>query len=616
MPIEALFGNPTAADPKVSPDGRWLAYLAARGEALEVAVRPTTGGAPRFLTEAGRPVEEFHWSGDSRSILFFQDRGGDEGYHLVQADAAGGGVRDLTPFEGVEAALVGFPGRAPGLAIITLNRRDPALADAYRVDLGSGALALAAENPGDFTSYLADPHGQVLVAMSLDAQGRYSLQHRPDEASPWRVVATYGAEDEVAPLAWSDQPGHIYARSNHGADRQRLVLLDLERGAEQVLAEDARVDLDSALIDASGAWLAARFVDDQARWVTRDPQLRALLASDASLSVLSWSRDRRLWTVGVSSPTAPLRYFLARDGVRAPLFASRPVLDRHRLAPTEAVRIRARDGEILSGYVTRPARGAPPYPTVLMVHGGPWSRDVWDFDNDRQFLADRGYAVLSVNFRGSTGYGKRFAGLARKGFAAAMQDDLLDAVDWAVARKLSDPRRVAIAGGSYGGYATLVGLTATPARFACGVDYAGPVDLVTLIEAFPPSWRPFLGRRWYPYVGDPRVPADRADLQRRSPIGAVERIRAPLLIFQGANDPRVSRAQSDAIARALQQRGVPVTYLLAANEGHSFGTRATSLAVRRATELFLARCLGGRAAPTASREIEATLAALTVDPIQ
>jgi dipeptidyl aminopeptidase/acylaminoacyl peptidase len=628
IPIEELFGNPTAAQPLVSPDGAWIAYLTARGDALNVAVRPVASGPPvigrdRFVTDDRRPVSDFLWSGDARSILYFQDRGGNEGYHLIQADVEGGRVRDLTPFDGIEAALVGLPARAAGLVVITLNRRDPELADAYRIDLASGALELAAENPGSFTSYLADPRGQVLVAMSIDEHGQYRLHHRVDEASAWRVVATYPVEDDVALLAWSDQPGRIYARSNHGSDLQRVVLLDLASGAEQVVAEDPdhRVDLDAALIDpTSGQFLAARFADDRARWVTRDPAFGALVAATdagANLSVLSWSRDRRVWTLGISAPTTPQRYAavgLRAPGARTPLFSSRPLLDHRRLAATEPIRIRARDGVALSGYLTRPTHGArAPYPTVLAVHGGPWSRDTWDFDNDRQFLADRGYAVLSVNYRGSTGYGKRFAGMARKAFSTTMQDDLLDAVDWAVAQRVTDPRRVAILGGSYGGYAALVGLTATPDRFACGVDYAGPVDLVTLIEAFPPSWRPFLGRRWYPYVGDPRQPEDRADLQRRSPISRVDQIRAPLLIFQGANDPRVSRAQSDAIARALHRRGVPVTYLLASNEGHSFGTRASSLAVNRATELFLARCLGGRAAPSASPAIAGSLADLTVD---
>jgi dipeptidyl aminopeptidase/acylaminoacyl peptidase len=552
IPIEELFGNPTAADPKISPDGQWLAYLAARGDALNVAVRPLAGGPVRFLTDAERPVDEYHWSGDARSILYFQDRGGNEGYHLIQADVEGGRVRDLTPFEGVEAALVGLPAQAPGLAVITLNHRDPRLADAYRVDLASGALALAAENPGAVTSYLADPRGQVLVAMAIDDRGRYRLQHRPDEASPWRAVITYGVEDDVAPLAWTEQPGQIYARSNHGADLQRVVRIDLATGAEQVVAEDpaGRVDLDSALVDpATGALLAARFAEDQARWVTRDPQLRALLAAappDTSLSIVSWSRDRRRWTLGASSPTAPIRYLLADGAAITPLFASRPALDRRRLAPTEPIRLRARDGVALAGYLTRPRRGRPPYPTVLAVHGGPWSRDVWDYDSDRQLLADRGYAVLSVNFRGSTGYGKRFSALARKAFAGAMQDDLLDAVAWAVARRISDPRRVAIVGGSYGGYAALTALTATPERFACGVDYAGPVDLVTLIEAFPPSWGPV-----------PRPPLVPVRRRPARPRGS-RRPPAPLADRARRSDPRAApdlpgRQRSAGVARAVRR---------------------------------------------------------------
>jgi dipeptidyl aminopeptidase/acylaminoacyl peptidase len=277
------------------------------------------------------------------------------------------------------------------------------------------------------------------------------------------------------------------------------------------------------------------------------------------------------------------------------------------------VRVQSRDGLTLHGYLTLPPGRATPVPMVLAVHGGPWSRDQWGFESETQLLANRGYAVLQVNYRGSSGYGKAFSRAAQHEFAGAMHHDLLDAVGWAVQEGIADSSRVAIMGGSYGGYAALVGLAFTPGVFACGIDYAGPSNLVTLMEAFPPSWQPFLPRTWYPMVGNPAIAAERADLLSRSPIARVDSIRAPLLIFQGANDPRVTQAQSDAIAINLHRRGATVTYLLAANEGHSFGNRETSLAVNRAAELFLGACLGGRVQDTVETSIRETLRALTVD---
>jgi len=328
-----------------------------------------------------------------------------------------------------------------------------------------------------------------------------------------------------------------------------------------------------------------------------------------------WSDGRPAVDVRDELAHLARRIYLAEParGMVTPLSRDLPGLDDYQLVPVEPIRLRARDGLELPGYLTRPAGHArAPYPIVLVVHGGPWARDRWDFSFDRQFLASRGYAVLSVNFRGSAGFGKRFMQMGRKGFATAMQDDLLDAVDWAVARGLTDPRRVAILGGSYGGCAAVVGLAHTPERFACGVDMAGPVNLVTLIESFPPQFQPFLRGTWYPFVGNPRVAADRADLERRSPIFRAGAIRAPLLIYQGANDARVTRAQSDEIASRLHRRGVPVTYLLADDEGHAL--RASNRgALLRATELFLARCLGGRAAPRAAINVEVRLEQVTVD---
>ncbi len=627
IPIESLFSAPVAVDDAVSPDGRSLAFLTPWRGRLNIFVRPITGGGPRRITsDAAHSIPVFWWSADGQRLLYLQDNGGDERFHLFARRVADtGGVRDLTPFRGVEVELVALPHKTPAVAVITLNRRDPRLADAFRVNLETGALELAAENPGAFLGYIADADGAVRVAYSVDSLGRYSLQARATERQPWRVVRTYPPTDRITPLRFHADGLRLYMLSNAETDLTRLVLVDLTRGAEtQVDADPLHAsDIGVPLFDAtSGALLVTTYPADTTRTYAHDPDARTMLglvrarAGGGALSVGSVSTDRTRWVVSHSAPDRSNRSWLVHTttGNVQLLHAVRPALDRYRMAPMRPVAFTARDGLPLHGYLTQPlATAAQPPPLVVLVHGGPWERDVWNFQADVQMLANRGYAVLQVNFRGSTGFGKRFSGAARHEFAQAMHTDLLDGVQWAVANNFADSTRVAIMGGSYGGYAALVGLTFTPRAFRCAVDFAGSSNLVTLLEAFPPSWQPFLPRSWYPYVGDPRDSSSRADLLRRSPLFHVDSVVAPLLIFQGANDPRVTKAQSDQIAAALHRRGIPVTYLLAAAAGHSFGESETRLAVNRATEQFLARCLGGRSQATVNPAITRTLRAMRVN---
>lgn len=623
IPIEELFGNPQVAWAQVSPDGRSLAYMKAVSGRMNVFVRPVDGGPERLVTrDTVRAIPWYRWSADGTRILYLQDNGGDEGYHLfaVPLAAPAAAARDLTPFPGVEVELVAAPYAMPGTVVITMNRRDPRLADAYRVDLATGALQMAAENPGTFLGYAVDAQGRVLAAQALDSLGRYSLWTRDDEASAWRQVARYPVEDRVVPLRFHPD-GRLYMTSNHGSDLIRLVLVDPRTGAETVVHQDplGQADLQAAHFDErTGELLATEYVGDTLRIYPHAPQVERVVAAlrrtrPGTLEQIGWSTDRAVWVAHVNSPTDPGAAYLVRDGGDPELlFEIRPWLRRYAFAETRIVRYPTSDGLTIPGYLTVP-RGQGPWPLVLMVHGGPWARDYWQWTTQAQHLADRGYAVLQPNYRGSTGFGKRFARGARKEFAGRMHTDLLEGVRWAVEQGIADEDRVAILGASYGGYAALVGLTFTPDVFACGVDYSGPSDLITLVESFPPSWGPFLPRAWYPFVGDPRVEADRQDMRRRSPLFRADSARAPLLIFQGANDPRVTRAQSDHVARALHRRGIPVTYLVAGDEGHGWGKRETALAVTRATELFLARCLGGTAQRSVAPEVDAALAGMTVD---
>jgi dipeptidyl aminopeptidase/acylaminoacyl peptidase len=627
IPIEALYESPATQWGGISPDGRWLSYLKSWRGHQNVFVRRVGSSQERPVTrDSVRSIPTYWWPGDGKRILWLQDRGGDENYHLFAADIADttGRVRDLTPFKNVEVEVLALPSTMPGTAIITLNRRDPTLADAYRVDLATGALESAAQNPGTFLGYVADRRGQVRAAYAVDSAGHYQLFARDAENAAWRMVRSYAVEEKITPIRFASD-GSLYMTSNQGTNLTRLVLADLSTGREVVVDSDplGQVDIDQILFDdATGELLMTRYVGDTARLYPKTADMKQLVsatrrAGGGVVEIGGGTSDRSQWVVTLNTPTRPAVTYLysRRRGALEKFYDPRPGLRAYRFAEMKPVSFTARDGLRVGGYVTLPPGRAPrALPLVLLVHGGPWGdRDTWEFQSDVQLLANRGYAVLQVNYRGTTGLGKSFARAARKQFGGAMHSDLLDGVAYLAKRGMIDSSRVAIMGGSYGGYATLVGVTFTPERFACGVDYAGTSNLVTLLESFPPSWRPFLPRSWYPFVGDPRNPDDRADMLARSPLFRADSARAPLLIFQGANDPRVTKAQADQIAVALNRRHIPVTYLLAAQEGHGFGESETALAVTRATEQFLGACLGGRVQPRVRPEVSEALAAMRVN---
>ena len=627
IPIEALFEAPEIQWGGISPDGRWLSYMKPWRGRLNVFVRAVGSNAERNVTrDSVRSIPSYWWSADGKRLLWIQDRAGDENYHLYVAGISDTSARplDLTPFKNVEVEVLSLPHQTPEIAIITMNRRDPTLADAYRVNLGTGALDLAATNPGTFLGYVADLENKVRVAYAVDSAGEYQLWARSSEGAGWRMVKKYAVEDRIVPLRFA-RDGRVYMISNEGSDLNRLVLVDLNTGNETVVDSDplGQVDLGQAFFDdATGQLLMTRYIGDTARLYPKTPEMRDLLvatrkAGGGVVEMGSGTTDGSKWVVTLHTPTRPaITYIYTKESGRLEKFYEpRPGLGRYRFAEMTPIAYTARDGLRVTGYVTLPP-GLPPrnLPLVVLVHGGPWGdRDNWEFQSDVQMLANRGYAVLQVNYRGTTGLGKRFARGAKKEFGRAMHTDLLDGVDHLARKGMVDTSRIAIMGGSYGGYASLVGLTFTPGRFACAVDYAGTSNLVTLLESFPPSWQPFLPRSWYPFVGDPRNPADRADMLARSPLLRADSARSPLLIFQGANDPRVTKPQADQMALALHRRKIPVTYLLASNEGHSFGEAETSLAVNRATEQFLGKCLGGRVQPVVSPRVDAALKAMLVN---
>mgnify|MGYP002784888303 FL=1 len=608
IPLRHLFDNPERALARVSPDGARLSWLAPRDGVLNVWVAPADGGEARPVTDdRDRGVRAYLWSRDSRRIVYLQDEGGDENTHILCADADGWGrTRDLTPFPGVRAGLIAAPRATPRHLLVSLNLRERALFDAYRLTLSTGRLRMVAENPGDVIGWLADREGRVRAARAQTPAGDYRLLVRDDERASFRVVAEYANEDGGHAYAFTAEGDALWVGSARGSDLRRLVRLDLATGEETVVDEDDVADLSGPVIsDRTGALLGAAYLRDRLVLHAHDPELaadweaiRALHGGDPRIT--GQDAEERLMVVTFDDDRDPGPTFLydRRSRTGRFLHRSRPWLDPEALAPMRPVTITSRDGLPLRSHLTLPL-GAEPrgLPAVLVVHGGPWARDAWGYDPQAQLLANRGYAVLQVNYRGSTGFGKAFTHAAEREFAGRMHDDLVDGVQWLVAEGIADPARVGIYGGSYGGYAALVGATFTPDLFAAVVSFVGPSSLVTLIRSFPPYWRPFLASTWHRYVGDPDDPERLPDLEARSPLNRVDAIRAPLLVIQGANDPRVTKAESDQIVAALRERGVEVEYLVKDDEGHGFAKPENRLEAWAAIERFLARHLGGAVGP-------------------
>lgn len=614
IPRDALFGNPERASVQISPDGRHLSWLAPLEGVLNVWVAPVTDlAAARPVTrDAARGIRAYFWTYRPDVLLYLRDTGGDEDFHAFRVDVTGGEPLDLTPFEKTTADIAGVSHLVPDAVLIGMNDRDPELHDLYRVDLATGERTLVEQNTDGFLGYFADDRYQV----------RYALRQRPDAGldllsrneSGWEVSESIGFEDSLstAPLSLTADGSVLYMLDSRDRQTAALVAVDVATGSRSVVHSDERADVQGRLLvhPTTGLVQAVGVTYLEPEWAVIDDgvasdleRLRALGPGEAVVNTRTL--DDSVWVVAYSAPDSPLAYHLYRrhTGEIEYLFSGRPALDGAPLVAMTGIEIPARDGLTLPSYLTLPAgvsfqegRASGVSPMVLFVHGGPWARDTFGYDSWAQWLANRGYAVLQVNFRGSTGFGKSFTNAGDQQWAASMHDDLLDAVDWAVAQGITTPDQVAIMGGSYGGYATLAGLTFTPSAFACGVDIVGPSNLHTLLETIPPYWKPMfeqLARR----VGDPRTEDGRALLTERSPLNRAAEIVRPLLIGQGANDPRVKQAESDQIVTAMAERDIPVTYVLFPDEGHGFHRPENSKSFNAIAENFLAAHLGGRAEP-------------------
>jgi len=625
IPREALYGNPSRSGGQISPDGAWLAWMAPHEGVMNVWLAPATDpSAARLMTHSDdRPIPTFFFAPDSRSVLYIQDKAGDENYLLYQVQIDSGSERCLTPFENTRARIVGASQAIKDKVLIGLNNRDARFHDVHRLDLNSGALDLVLENDS-YAGFLADDTLTLRFAIRQNAAGGTDMfeitegvvAETPRESTTLEDALTTGAAGYTADgktLYWYD---------SRGRDTAALFAEDTATGEKRLIAEDAKADIGGTMRHPVSGVVEAYSVNYlKTEWIALDPGIKASLdwlkeRLPGEFAVQSRTDEDDKWIVGNDPLTAPARAYLYDRTAQTltELYVTRPELEGAPLVPMHKLEIPARDGLALVSYLTLPPgsdpqqRGVPgvPVPMVLLVHGGPWARDGYGFNRAHQWLANRGYAVLSVNFRGSTGFGKAFVNAANLQWGARMHDDLIDAVEWAVERGVAERDKVAIMGGSYGGYATLVGLTFTPETFACGVDIVGPSNLETLLETIPPYWEPLV-KQFHERMGNPNTPEGKQLLIERSPLHKANRIRRPLLIGQGANDPRVKQAESDQIVAAMQTHGIPVTYVVFPDEGHGFAKPANNIAFNAVAENFLATVLGGRAEPVTG-ELDASSA--------
>jgi dipeptidyl aminopeptidase/acylaminoacyl peptidase len=611
-----LFGNPTRAAGSISPDGKWLSWIAPRDGVMNVWVAPfdAPNDARPLTAEKTRPIRTAFWSPDSRSLLFINDKGGDENFLLYGVDVASGKQVLHTPFEKTRVQLVNISRQVKDRILIGVNNRDPRWHDVYSLDLKSGKLALVHKNVDGYAGFIADEQLNLRVASKSRNDGGsdyYRMVKGKAEATPFAQVSL---EDSLttAPLGFTTDGKTMYWADARGRDTAALVAQDAASGASKVLAKDARADISSGLFDMrTGRAQAYELTYLKHEYIPLDRSLagdigylKEKLQGDFQVRSRSDADDK--WIVVADPVSAPVSTWLYERKAKrlTKLFTSRPELEGAPLVAMIPQEIKTRDGLTLVSYLSLPkgadpagsGKAARPVPMVLLVHGGPWGRDSYGYNGYHQWLANRGYAVLSVNFRGSTGFGKTFISKGDLEWGRKMHDDLLDAVDWAVKSGVTTRDKVAIMGGSYGGYATLAGMTFTPTTFACGVDIVGPSNLFTLLETIPPYWESGK-QQFYKRMGDPTTEEGRALLKSRSPLNFADKIARPLLIGQGANDPRVNVRESDQIVAAMNAKHIPVTYVVFPDEGHGFARPVNNIAFNAVTENFLASCLGGRAEP-------------------
>jgi len=642
IPREVLFGNPVRSMARLSPDGHHIAFLAPVDGVMNVYVGPSEDldKAKPVTAEKTRGIRSYTWAYTNQHILYTQDIGGDEQWKIYCVDLGAegaGAVRDLTPIDEINgpdgkpivvpsgnklrptAQIQEVSRKFPDEILIGLNNRDPSLHDLHRLNIRTGEMKFVRQNEG-FLGFVTDEDYNVRFAIRPSGDGSMAMLRASDDGTSFEPFLEIPAADvdNFSPLHFDASGKILYVRDASGRDTSAIFAMDSKTAARQLIAARDNCDAGDMLVHPTENRVqAVEFTYDKLKWslmgyeLSKDFEyLKQKVDHESALTVTSRSLDDRYWTVAfIPDNASPAVYLYDRgpgDGKKSHrlLFKTQPALDEYKLTKMHPVIIDARDGLKLVSYLSLPpgtdtdndGRPDAAVPLVLNVHGGPTARDNWGYTPEHQWLANRGYAVLSVNYRGSTGFGKKFIAAGNMEWAGKMHDDLIDAVNWAVEQRIADPAKVAIYGGSYGGYATLVGLTFTPDTFCCGVDIVGPSNLETLLNSIPPHWAPYLDVL-VKKTGDHRTEEGRAFLKARSPITFVDRIKKPLLIAQGANDQRVKQAEADQIVQAMNQKKIPVTYVLYPDEGHGFARPQNRMSFYSVAEHFLAANLGGRTEP-------------------
>lgn len=631
---DLIFGNPEIAAAQLSPDGRFLAFMKPWKDTRNIYVKGVSepfSAARLMTTETKRPVAGYLWTQDGKYIVYAKDHDGDENFNVYAVDpsaqpAAGGDAplsRDLTGLKGVRVMLYAAPKSDPDALYIGLNDRDKAWHDLYKLKISTGEKTLVRKNTDRITGWSFDLKGNLRLASRNADNGDTEIMRV--DADKLDLIYSCSVFEACNPLHFSTDGAHAYMETNKGTDLVSLVLLDVETGKTAMVESDplGKVDLGGALFSEKTdelieTWYTAArnkvyfkdkaFGDDN-HWIEKQ-------FPGKEIRIVSRTRDENLWLVDVVSDTEPGETVLFDRKARSltPQYVVREKLPRADLAEMRPVTYKSSDGLEIPAYLTLP-KGVPGknLPSIIVPHGGPWGRDEWGYNSLAQFYANRGYAVLMPNFRGSTGYGRKFLDAGNLEWGRKMQDDLTWGVKYLVAQGIADPKRVGIMGGSYGGYATLAGVTFTPDLYAAAVDVVGPSNLITLLESIPPYWE--AARKVFAVrMGDASTPEGKKLLMDESPIHSADKIKTPLLVAQGANDPRVNRREAEQIVIALRDRGFKVEYILAPDEGHGFQRPINNLALFMAAEKFLAEHLGGRCQDGGTAEEVARLKEITVDP--
>lgn len=629
---ELFFGDPEISASQISPDGKWISFVKPFNGVRNIWVKKTEESfdkAKPITNDTKRPVTSYFWSRGGKYILFVQDKGGDENYRVYAVNPMESGdpvppARDLTPLEKIRAYIYDVPKKTPNEIIVGLNDRKPELHDVYKVNIETGERTLLRTNDDNVAGWDIDPNGTVRLGLRQTADGGTELLLV--EGDNLKQIYSVGPEENFGTLRFTPDAKSVYITTDKGnIDKQQFELLDLTTFKTKVIEKDPLDEVDFAgaiFSDKTDKLLATTYLGDRQRIYFKDKQFESnykkmqKVLPKGEISITNMTEDETVWMVYVSSDVDPGSRYLynTKTGKATLVYKSRPNLPSEHLAPMKPVRYTARDGMTIPAYLTIP-KGVPAknLPVVMWIHGGPWSRDIWGYNPFVQFFANRGYAVFQPNFRASTGYGKKFLNAGNKQWGTgAMQHDITDGVNYLIKEGIADPKKVAIGGGSYGGYATLAGLAFTPDVYAAGFDIVGPSNIITLLNSIPPYWAP-MKKMFAVRVGDMEKPDEKKILEEQSPLNSAKNIKAPLYVVQGANDPRVKKAEADQIVVAMRDLGRQVEYMVAPDEGHGFQGRENRLAMVVAMERFFAKHLGGRVQESVPDDIQKKLNEITVD---